>query len=380
VDILGDAPPDRWEKAIALVAADPNCDGLLIVLAPQGMTDPAAVAARLERFAHLRGKPVLASWMGGLMVEPGEKVLNAAGIPTFSFPDSAAGVFQSMWSYSENLQSLYETPSLVEETDTPTGDATAIIDNVRKLRRTLLTEAESKRVLAAYGIPVVETAVASTEEDAVREAARIGYPVALKLHSETITHKTDVGGVRLNLRGEQAVREAYRAIRDAVPAGDFLGVAAQPMIKLDGYELILGSSIDQQFGPVVLFGGGGQLVEVYKDRALALPPLNTTLARRVMEQTKIFTALCGVRGRKPVHIDELERILVRFSRLVAEQRWIKEIDVNPLLVSPERIVALDARIVLHQPETREEDLPRCAIRPYPQQFVKTWVFEGGRRF
>ena len=356
VDILGDAPPDRWEKAVRCVAADP----------------------KLENFSHLRGKPVLASWMGGPMVEPGEKVLNIAGIPTFSFPDSAAGVFQSMWSYSENLQSLYETPALVEESGTGNapGEVDAIVEKARERGRTLLTEAESKRVLAAYGIPVVETSVAATEDEAVTEAARIGYPVALKLHSETITHKTDVGGVRLNLKTAEAVREAWQAIQAGVPASDFLGVAVQPMIKLEGYELILGSSIDSQFGPVVLFGGGGQLVEVYKDRALALPPLNTTLARRLMEQTRIFTALGGVRGRKPVDLGELERILVRFSRLVAEQRWIKEIDINPLLASPEKLVALDARIVLHPPETREQDLPRLAIRPYPQQFVQPWVFEN----
>lgn len=378
VDILGDAPAERWERAVRSVAADPNNDGLLVILAPQGMTDPLAVAHTLEPFAHLRGKPVLASWMGGPMVEPGEKVLNAAGIPTFSYPDSAAGVFQSMWSYSQNLQLLYETPALVEESATAgePNRANVIIATARERGRTLLTEAESKQVLTAYGIPVVETSVASTEQEAVAEAARIGYPVALKLHSETITHKTDVGGVRLNLRTPEAVREAWHAIRAGVPEADFLGVAVQPMIKLDGYELILGSSIDSQFGPVVLFGGGGQLVEVYKDRALALPPLNTTLARRLMERTRIFTALGGVRGRKPVDLAELERILVRFSRLVAEQHWIREIDINPLLASPEKIVALDARIVLYSPETREQDLPRLAIRPYPQQFVKPWVLEN----
>jgi acetyltransferase len=378
VDILGDAPAERWEKAVAAVAADPNNDGLLVVLAPQGMTDPLAVAHKLENFAHLRGKPVLASWMGGPMVEPGERVLNIAGIPTFSFPDSAAEVFQSMWSYSQNLQSLYETPALVEEgpPDAP-NSANAIIAHARERGRTLLTEAESKRVLAAYGIPVVETSVALTVEEAVAEATRIGYPVALKLHSETITHKTDVGGVHLNLKTADAVRDAWQAIQAGVPAADFLGVAVQPMIKLEGYELILGSSIDSQFGPVVLFGGGGQLVEIYKDHALALPPLNTTLARRLMEQTRIFTALGGVRGRKPVDIAELERILVRFSRLVAEQRWIKEIDINPLLASPSMTVALDARIVLHPPEMAEQDLPRLAIRPYPLQFVKPWVSENG---
>ena len=169
-----------------------------------------------------------------------------------------------------------------------------------------------------------------------------GFPVVLKLFSETITHKTDVGGVKLNLQDEAAVRSAYRAIKSAVAglpeigSNQFSGVSVQPMVKLDGYELILGSSVDPQFGPVVLFGSGGQLVEVYRDRALALPPLNTTLAQRMMEQTQIFTALKGVRGRKPVNMPELEALLVRFSQLVLEQRWIAEIDINPLLASPER--------------------------------------------
>jgi acetyltransferase len=374
IDILGDAPADRWERAVSAAAADPNSDGLLIVLAPQGMTDPAAVAEKLKHFAHVRGKPVLASWMGGPMVEPGTRILNAAGIPTFAFPDSAAGVFQSMWRYSQNLQSLYETPSFVEE-PAAFEDAKTLIGSIRAERRTLLTEAESKHVLAAYAIPTVKTVVAESEDQAVAAAARIGYPVVLKLHSRTITHKTDVGGVRLNLSGDAAVASAYRAIRAAVSPKDFQGVTVQPMVNTDGYELILGSSIDSQFGPVILFGSGGQLVEVYKDRALALPPLSTTLARRLMEQTKIFTALEGVRGRKPVDIAALEQLLVRFSRLVVEQRWIKEIDINPLLASPEGLIALDARIVLHPSETSEENLPQPAIRPYPSQFVKPWSLD-----
>jgi acetyltransferase len=224
----------------------------------------------------------------------------------------------------------------------------------------------------------VETSVAKDENAAVAHAARIGYPVVVKLHSETISHKTDVGGVRLNLPDEASVRLAYRGIRSAVRSEDFLGVTVQPMIQDEGYELILGSSIDSQFGPVLLFGAGGRLVEVFKDRSLGLPPLNTTLARRMMERTRIFTALQGVRGRKPVDLDALEQLVVRFSQLAAEQRWIKEIDINPLLASAARLIALDARVVLHAPNTREEDLPRTAIRPYPVQYVKPWRFEDGK--
>jgi len=251
----------------------------------------------------------------------------------------------------------------------------------REQGRALLTEYESKQLLGAYGIPAVETRVAVTEEEAVQAAEAIGYPVVVKLHSYTITHKTDVGGVQLNLRNPDDVSRAFRLIRLFVsekPGPEhFQGVTVQPMVKLDGYELIVGSSLDAQFGPVMLFGTGGQLVEVFKDRALALPPLNSTLARRMMEQTKIFKALRGVRGRKPVDIEGLEELLVRFSQLIVEQRWIKEIDINPLLASAERLVALDARVVLHGPEMTEDQLPESAIHPYPVKLITKWTMKDG---
>jgi acetyltransferase len=259
--------------------------------------------------------------------------------------------------------------------------AGSIVDRVRASRRTILTEYESKQLLAAYGIPTVRTELAKTSEEATRKAAEIGYPVVLKLHSETITHKTDVGGVKLNLRTAGEVAEAFadiqKSVTEKVGAEHFLGVTVQPFAKLDGYEIILGSSIDPQLGPVLLFGTGGQLVEVYKDRALALPPLTATLARHQMEQTKIFTALKGVRGRKPVDLDALDALVVRFSELVVEQRWIKEIDINPLLASPDGLIALDARVVLHEPGTTEDQLPRPAIRPYPVQYVSPWKSKSG---
>jgi acetyltransferase len=202
----------------------------------------------------------------------------------------------------------------------------------------------------------------------------------LKLNSETITHKSDVKGVQLNLQNEEGgahrLRDDQRAVTERHGAQHFQGVTVQPMLKLEGYELIIGSSIDEQFGPVLLFGTGGVLVEVYKDRALALPPLNTTLARRMMEQTKVWEALQGVRGRKPVDTEALQRLLVRFSQLVVEQRWIKEIDINPLLASPAQIIALDARIVLHDPEMDEDDLPRSAIRPYPTRYSTPFVLHN----
>ncbi|MBN1209880.1 MAG: bifunctional acetate--CoA ligase family protein/GNAT family N-acetyltransferase [Myxococcaceae bacterium] len=384
VDILGDADPERYAKALEVTGADESSDGLLVILTPQDMTEPTQTADRLKPYARM-GKPVLASWMGGSAVAAGERILNDAGIPTFGYPDTAARIFNYMWRYSYNLGALYETPTLAEE---PTGDAReragALIQAARAQGRTLLTEYESKQLLAAYGIPTVETRLATTVEEAVAHAESFGYPVVVKLHSHAITHKTDVGGVRLNLGSAAAVREAVEGIRRKLQelgqAQAFDGVTVQPMARLDGYELIVGSSLDAQFGPVLLFGAGGVLVEVFQDRALGLPPLNTTLARRMMERTRIFEALKGVRGRPPVELAALEKLMVRFSQLVVEQRLIKEVDINPLLASHERLLALDARVVLHEPSTRESALPPLAIQPYPHQYLWRWKARDGEEY
>jgi acetyltransferase len=384
IDILGDADPKRYASSLEITAKDPNFDGLLAILTPQAMTDPTATAEHLRQHTKISGKPVLASWMGGEAVEAGQQILNQAGIPTYEYPDTAAHVFTLMWGSSYNLQGLYETPNGPVDSETATNArerAEAIIAAVRRQGRTVLTEPESKQLLAAYGIPTVKTVIAETLDAAVAAAEGLGYPIVLKIHSETITHKTDVGGVQLNLRGADAVRAAFRAIESSVcervGAKHFQGVSVQPMIKLDGYELIIGSSLDPEFGPVLLFGTGGQLVEVFKDRSLGLPPLNTTLARRMMEHTKIYTALRGVRGRRSVDIAALEQLMVRFSQLVVEQKWIKEVEINPLLASPERLLALDARVIVHGLDVRVCDLPRPAIRPYPTQYITTWTDEDG---
>ena len=373
IDILGDAGPERYDKTLEVAAKDEGSDGLLVVLTPQDMTDPTGTARSLEHHAKTRGKPVLASWMGGSAVEEGEKILNQAGIPTFGYPDNAAQIFDHMWGYTYNLRALYETPALVDEDGIDREKAEEVIADARDEGRTLLTEWEAKELLAAYSIPTVETRVAHDAEEAIRHAEALGYPVVLKLYSETITHKTDVGGIRLNLQDAEAVREAYAGIEASVSekagATHFDGVTVQPMVSTEGYELIVGSSIDPQFGPVLLFGSGGQLVEVYKDTTLALPPLTTTLARRMMERTLIVEALKGIRGRAPVDLANLEKLLVRFSRLIVEQPFVRELDINPLLAASERLVALDARVVLHDPEVEEENLPHTAIRPYPNQYV-----------
>ncbi|MBE7528536.1 MAG: bifunctional acetate--CoA ligase family protein/GNAT family N-acetyltransferase [Ardenticatenaceae bacterium] len=390
VDILGDADAERYAQAIQIAANDPNSDGLLVILTPQAMTSPTQTAQLLHKqygrpAGYKFGKPILASWMGGADVHAGQDILNQGNIPTFAFPDTAARTFFYMWRFQRRLQSLYETPYTPVETPESTAhhqEVRQMIERVRQTGRTILTEYESKQVLAAYDIPTVDTRLAGNEEEAVAAAEAIGYPVVIKLNSETITHKTDVGGVRLDLVTADEVRHAYRAMEKAVTsrysAADFLGVTVQPMLNLkNGYELIIGSSPDPQFGPVLLFGTGGTLVEVFKDRALGLPPLTTTLARRMMERTKIHEALKGVRGRLPVDLPGLESLLVHFGDLVVEQRWIKEIDINPLFVSHEHLIALDARVVLYGPEVTEKELPRLAIRPYPIEYAQPYTTTQG---
>jgi acetyltransferase len=384
VDILGDAGPERYAKSLEIVTKDPGNDGFLVILAPQAIADPTLTAQQLKPYAKIDGKPILASWMGGDSILPGEAILNQAGIPTFRFPETAARAFNYMWRYNNDLRILYETPVFLPESDHSVLDkkqARRIIQAARSAGREILTEVESKQLLAAYGIPVVETRIAGRVAEAVKIADAMGYPVVLKLYSRTITHKTDVGGVQLNLANAAEVKAAYEAIHTAVKGKlgvkDFEGVTVQPMIRWNGYELIMGSSIDRDFGPVLLFGMGGQLVEVYKDKALGLPPLNTTLARRMMERTRIYTALRGVRRRQPVDLSALEQLLVRFSQITVEQRWIKELDINPLLAAPEGLVVLDARVILHPFKQKEAQLPRPSIRPYPAQYLKPWRMKNG---
>ncbi|MFQ5864358.1 MAG: bifunctional acetate--CoA ligase family protein/GNAT family N-acetyltransferase [bacterium] len=384
IDILDDADPERFAKTVEIAVKDPNSDGLLVILTPQARTDPTQTAETLKPYAKDYDKPLLASWMGGTEVEAGVTVLNNVDIPTFPYPDTATRMFVDMWRYTYNQRGLYETPTLPADSDEGVPNRQAaekILREARESNRTILTEHESKQVLAAYGIPTVETHIATCEEKAVNVASEIGYPVVLKLHSETITNKSTVGGVQLNLGDAEAVRRAFRLIESSVreKAGDrhFSAVTVQPMVKCDGYELIVGSSLDPQFGPVIIFGTGGQLAEVFKDQALGLPPLNTTLARRMMEQTRIYSDLKKNRGDLLIDVTALEQLLVRFSQLVVEQRLTKEIDINPLLASPAGLFVLDALIVVHEPNVGEDNVPKPAIRPYPTQYVKPWMTKNG---
>ena len=381
IDVLGDAGADRFRLAVKAALQDEVSDGVLVVLTPQAMTDAKACASAVIAAAKGTTKPILTSWMGGEDVAGGRELLNAAGIPTFEFPDRAARAFALMRRHGKQLKALYETPASTR------GDgggrergagARRVIQAASDAGQTLLSKADCNAVLDAYEIPRLPTGTATSAEEAVRHAAGMGWPVVLKLHSATVTHKTEVGGVKLNLTDEAAVRRAFDEIRAGVASADFLGVTVEPMVATgSGYELILGSNKDAQFGPVLLFGAGGQLVEVFKDTVLGLPPLNVTQARRMIERTRIATALRGVRGRPAVDLAALEQLLVRFSELVIEQRRIKEIDINPLLVTPDGFQALDVRMLLHEADIDDSALPKPVIQPYPTQYVEDWTLRDG---
>lgn len=349
VDVLGDADAVRYEKAFEAVLADSDVDGLLAILTPQAMTAPQAVAQCLIKAMEKTAKPVLASWMGGSAVAEAREKLNAAGIATYDYPDEAARAFQFMWQRQDRLRRLEETNRLACCSRYCMTEAQALIRQLQNLGRLLLSEAEAKSVLKAAGIPVVDTHVARNESEASDHAESLGFPVVLKLLSPTITHKTDVGGVRLNLQNRDDVVEAFRHIQSAVSDVDFAGVTVQPMVTLRGStELILGCSYDAQFGPVLLFGAGGIWVEVMQDRVLLLPPLSPKLAHDRIQQTRIWRALQGIRGQPPADLQAIADVMVKLGDLALAVPEIAEIDINPLLASEHGVLALDARIVLRQ--------------------------------
>lgn len=384
IDVLGDASPDRYVETVKVASMNPDSDGTLVILSPQPMTDPTETARKLVPLANDCGKPMLASWMGGESVREARELMRGSKISTFEFPDEAARTFCYMWHHGHNLDSLYEVPSLPPETEKSLGarrEVQLVVSRARESGATILDEHDSKRVLEAYGIPTVPTIKAASADEAITAARKLGFPVVLKLLSSTITHKSDVGGVKLNLRDADAVREAFSLIQQSVSerfgAEQFQGVTVQPMIGVGGFEVIIGSGLDPELGPVLLFGAGGQLVDVFKDRALGLPPLNNMLARRMIEHTRVYQALKGVRGLAPVDLSTLENYLVRFSELVVDHPLIREIDINPMLVSSERIIALDARVILHAAGVELADLPSPVIRAYPSQYVGKWTTKAG---
>ncbi|HVC94711.1 MAG TPA: bifunctional acetate--CoA ligase family protein/GNAT family N-acetyltransferase [Pirellulales bacterium] len=393
VDILGDAPPERFAGSLALLLAEPSVDAVLVILTPQAMTDPTGAARAIGEVTAKAHKPVLAVWMGGRMVREGVQLLNILGVPTYATPWHAVRAFMYLVSYARNLELLHETPRdiplgltldrktarirferAVHEMDPPPGEPL------------ILSEDDSKALLAAYGIPTTRPERAVSAAAAVETARRIGFPVVLKIASPDITHKTDVGGVALNLAGEAAVSAAFEQIvasaRARRPEARIEGVSVQRMVAVpDAFELILGSKQDPVFGAVILVGMGGVTAELFQDRALGLPPLNDRLARRMLESLRSWPLLTGYRGRPAAQLDTLVETVVRFSYLVADFPEITELDINPLLAMPDGVLALDARVVVDRQRALQpvRAFAHLAIRPYPEEYVRSIELADGTR-
>lgn len=382
VDILGDAAPDRFRSAVAALLDDPACDAALVILAPQMMTDPAETADVVAATAANSHKPVLAAWLGGASIREGMRRLNASGIPTYSSPERAIRAFQMLVSFARRREALYETPQDVPVEFSLAGRVAPILTSEEE--GSLLTESRGKELLATYGIPVAQTLSAATADEAVAAAGKIGYPVVLKLSSPDITHKTEVGGVELNLTSDDEVRNAFERIvqraRAEYPQARIDGVTVQPMIaSVNALEVIVGMKRDATFGAVLLVGTGGVAAEVFQDRILELPPLNERLARRMLESLRSWPLLRGFRGRPPLAVDKLIETLIRFSYLVTDVPHLAEFEINPLLVTTAGTIALDARGVVAVPPDGGNARPfaHLAIRPYPVEFIREVTLRDG---
>ncbi len=378
VDILGDAPPERFSRALDILLADPATDAVLAILTPQAMTDPTATARAVAQAAARSEKPVLAVWMGGRMVREGVQLLNRFDVPTYQTPQHAVRSFMYLVSYARNLETLYETPRDIPLSfDLDRAAARRKFDALAAKGQTILSEEDSKDLLEAYGIPITRPLGAATPGEAVKAAQQIGYPVVLNIASPDITHKTDVGGVALNLTNDREAEAAFHRIVDSArqkrPEARIEGVTVQPMfVTAEGFELIVGAKQDPVFGAVIMAGMGGVAAELFQDRALGLPPLNERLARQMLESLRSWPLMNGYRGRPALQVDRLIEILMRLSYLTADFPEIVEFDINPLLATSRNVLALDARIVIDRERLGKSLRPfsHLAIRPYPEEYVR----------
>jgi acetyltransferase len=385
LDILGDADTKRYELAVEACIADPNVDGLLAVYTPQGTTQPTNLAETVTKIAADRRKPMLTVWMGEDSVREARQIFYKNDIPTYPTPEQAVRTYMYMYWYRRNLDLLYQTPEeLPVDLSPPKSHLKLMIRRAAKKEdRTALVQADVDRFLDAYDIPRAKGALAKSVEQASMIASEIGYPVVLKIASQDVIHKTDVGGVVTGVDSPQTLTEQYQTLMDRVrkakPDARIDGTYVQKMAKQVNYELILGAKKDNDFGAVILFGMGGIGVELLKDVSIGLPPLNQILARRVMEETKIYRALSkGLRNKPPIDMRSLEQVMVRFSNMIVDFPEIAEMDINPLVVSNGGLHVLDARIII-DPRVPEqgEAYPHLVIMPYPTKYVTPWKLKDG---
>jgi len=387
VDVIGDAPPERFANATEIVLQDENVDAVLVILTPQAMTAPTETAESIARLAEQTSKPIMAAWLGGKSMREGLQVFNDNNIAAYETPEQAIRAFMTLAKYSRNLEILYETPKSV-----PVDfklDRQKVREEFEKkyfIKEKILSEDVSKKLIDAYGIPTTQPQPAYSALEAADIANKIGYPVVIKILSPDITHKSDMGGVALNIKDENSVWITYKnmteTIAEKVPKAKIEGVTVQPMFnKKDGMELILGIKRDPIFGTCIMVGMGGTTAELFKDKSLGFPPLNERLARRMLENLKIYPILQGYRGSKPQNIDKLIEVMIRLSYLAADYPEIEELDINPLLITPEDAIALDARIVLDQDIKVSEMVPfsHLVLRPYPERYVKKSKLGDGQK-
>jgi acetyltransferase len=376
VDLIGDADSARYRAAVAACLADEGVDGVLVILAPQAITDAADAARAVIEAVAGSAKPVIACWMGEASVAAGRGVLANAGIPVFRTPDPAVQMFAHISSFYDNQRSLLQVAApLTEQAPADVGAASRLIDAALGEGRTLLSEAESKQVLAAFHIPVAQAATAHSPEEALALAAGFGFPVALKIDSPDISHKSDVGGVRLDLISAEAVRAAFgeilRSVAQESPQARVTGISVEPMVKKpNGRELLLGVIRDPVFGPAIVFGLGGIAVEVHRDRSVALPPLNARLAQDMINGTRVARMLAAFRRMPAADMPALEGALLRVSEMVCELPEIEELDINPLIADEHGVVAVDARIVLRRRPPNARRYAHLAIHPYPGRLAR----------
>ena len=387
IDVLGDATPERFATTTEIVLQDPNVDAVLVLLTPQAMTAPTDIARSIAEIATRTSKSIMAAWLGGASMREGIQVFNKAGISNYSTPEQAIKAFMTLSNYNDNLELLYETPKEVP---------VSFNYNRNELREKylkeifpkarILAEDDSKMLINDYGISTTHPLPAPTEDEAVRLAGLMGYPVVLKIYSPDITHKSDVGGVALNIKNEEMVRAAFhtmvRTAREKKPDANVIGVTVQKMVDTaNGIELILGTKKDPIFGTVLLAGMGGVTAELFKDKRLEFPPLNEHLARQMIESLKIYPLLKGYRGSKPKNIDKLIEVLIRLSYLAADYPEIEELDINPIVVTPDDVIALDARIVVDQSLLNKQvkEYSHLILRPYPESLISEVVIRDGSK-
>ena len=383
VDILGDASPERYRMATKACLADPNVDGLLAMLSPQAMTEPLASAEALIEASKGSQKPVLACWMGDSSVQEARELLRQHGIPSFRNPEGSVEAFGYLAAYHRNQRLLMQVPPPLGELSEPdVSGADLIIDGALAERRTLLTMTESKALLRAFGIPVTLSIEAQSANQALVAAESLGFPVAIKISSTELTHKTDAGGVRLGVANAEAVRSTYNELVKSVAQSTGKHIESVVVERMyaspNSRELFVGVARDLVFGPVINFGAGGTAVEIHRDRAVSLPPINGFIARNLIARTRVSRMLGEYRNLPAVDMKALEQVMNRVSEMVCELPRLKEMDINPLFADDRGVVAVDARIVVEFQEPMLSRYQHMAIHPYPSHLVHRWQTADGR--